>query len=145
MRYCLSIFGGVCLTFLALGGAMSVPRPYVPGEVLVQVRIPAMSRDKSGAPAYALPPLIEKELAANGLVSARPLSNPSRGNKSVGVGEDRYTCANTCICCFQAFLGKVWATLVCVRPALRVGSLQVMAGNVGKKHAGASWLLRRCG
>ena len=54
----------------------------VPGEVLVQVRVPAVSSTKGGVRSLALSPAIEKDLKQKGLLSLRPLTGPPIENKS---------------------------------------------------------------
>ena len=63
--------------------AFAVPRPFVPGEILVQVRGPATSLNKAtGWRTQALPGMIRAELTKQGLLSEKPLATGLVGNKT---------------------------------------------------------------
>jgi subtilisin family serine protease len=64
------------MTFLLSLGQASIAgplAPYVPGELLIKVRVPVVSRNKSNGTSYSIPPVLRKKIEAEGMLSEAAL------------------------------------------------------------------------
>ncbi len=76
---------------IAMGSTQAVPTPSVPGEILLKVRFPGISLAKDGSKTFSLPPLIERAMSAEGLISVEPLTQPKAQTKSTKSSAHSYS------------------------------------------------------